>query len=128
IEDFEGTGIRFDAEDPSDTTLITESGDAFEGGASGAIYLDAAHDYNRSVSNEDFNVTGIGPAYLELNYRCDHRFLIGGYCTVSGTVVDQLYLFVNSSGMAWKKIYVDLTPLMTIAGTTDKKFYIQAAL
>jgi exopolysaccharide biosynthesis polyprenyl glycosylphosphotransferase len=73
-------------------------------------------------------VTGIGPAYLELNYRCDHRFLIGGYCTVSGTVVDQPYLFVNSSGMAWKKIYVDLTPLMTIAGTTDKKFYIQAAL
>lgn len=128
IEDFEGTGIQFDAVAPSDTTMITETADPFEGSASGAIHLDATHDFNRSVTNEDFDAAAGGSAWLELDYRCDHRFLIGAYYTVSGTVVVEPYLFVVSSGMAWKKIYVDLTPVFAVSGSSDRKFYFEMEL
>ena len=136
VEDFEGVGFALDVEAGSDTTLDGVASPpemVFEGGTSATVHLDTAHRYIRCVSFDSFDVPGSGPAYLELNYKCDHEFLIGAYITQGATVLRTPYLYVNSTkradgGMPWNKIYVDLTPLMVIPGAVDEKFYLQMDL
>ena len=138
IEDFDDIGNTFNVEDQSDTTLVrissTISPDlVLEGDGSGAIFLDTAHTFIRIVTDEDFNPGSLVPVFMELDYRCDHRFLIGTYHTLSGTVTRTPLLFVAPTkrpdgGMPWNKIYVDLSALLSITGATDREVYVEAQL
>jgi len=134
VEDFEGVGFALDVEAESDTTLdpVTDPLLVFEGARSATVHLDTDHNFLRCSSFEEFTI-GAGPVYMELDYRCDHDFLIGTYYTQSSTVVRTPYLFVNATkradgGMPWNKIYVDLSELMLVPGTEDKKFYLEMKL
>lgn len=135
IEAFEDPGYKFTVSTESDTTLYTETDPAlvFEGNASGAFYLDEQRPFFRCVTDEDFTVNGLGPVFLELDYRCDHRFLIGVYYDLAGIVVQEPYLFVaptkrDDGGMPWNKIYVDLSPLFNQGAITNREFYIESQL
>ena len=135
IEAFEDPGYKFTVSSDSDTTLytVTNPADVFEGNASGAFYLDEQRPFFRCSTDEDFTANGIGPVFLELDYRCDHRFLIGVYYTVGGTVVQEPYLFVaptveDDGSMPWNKIYVDLSLLFNQSGISDREFYIESQL
>ncbi|MCB0812610.1 MAG: hypothetical protein KDB87_05520 [Flavobacteriales bacterium] len=135
IEAFEDPGYKFTVAAESDTTLYTETdaGLVFEGNASGAFYLDQQRPFFRCVTDEDFTSNGTGPVFLELDYRCDHRFLIGVYYDFGGTVVQEPFLFVSSTkredgGMPWNKIHVDLSSLFNQPGISDREFYIESQL
>ncbi len=135
VEDFEGVGFALDVEADSDTTLdpVTDPSLVFGGiGRSAVVHLDSAHNLLRCSTFEVFDISN-GPVYVELDYRCDHKFLVGVYYTQSSTVVRTPYLYVNSTkradgGMPWNKIYVDLSELLLVPGTGDKKFYIETLL
>jgi hypothetical protein len=134
IEAFEDPGYKFTVASQSDTTLltITDPQFVFEGNASGAFFLDQQHPYFQCFTQEEFTTNGTGPVFLELDYSCDVRFLIGVYYTVSGTVVKEPFLFIapNSSpgNQLWNKIYVDLSAQFNYGGVTNKEFYIEAQL
>ncbi|MBL7963245.1 MAG: hypothetical protein JNM31_05290 [Flavobacteriales bacterium] len=139
IEAFESAGNQFDPDSQTDTTLIMVTtatggpGDVFEGNGSGLIAVDTLRPFFRCVSSDAFTPPTGSPVFLELDYRGDMRFLIGTYFTQGGTVTRNPYLFVNPTeapggGPVWNKIYVDLSPVMNLPGTTERKFYIEARL
>lgn len=135
IEAFEDPGYKFNVDATSDTTLLTltDPVDVYEGNASGAFFLDTQHPFFLCSTNEDFTVPGNGPVFLEMDYRCDHRFLIGTYYTFNGLVVKEPYLFVaptmqDDGTLAWNKIYIDISARFNTSGITDKEFYIEAQL
>ncbi|MCC7501004.1 MAG: hypothetical protein IT229_00650 [Flavobacteriales bacterium] len=141
IENFDGNGFQFDREAASDTVLYVWDtiqhpvSEIFEGRASGAFFLDNDRSFFSYVyDGTPFNLPLTEPVYLEMNYRCDARFLIGAYMTNSGGIVERIpYLYVSPTKlgdgtMPWKKIYIDLQPAWGYGGTSDKKFYIECTL
>ncbi len=128
-EAFEDAGNKFTVNTLSDTTLntITDPAHVFEGNASAAFFLDTAHPFFLASTQEAFDAH-VGPVFLELDYKCDHRFLIGVYYTVNGQVVKEPYLFIAPNGLTWNKIYVDLSLLFNTAGVSDREFYVEAQL
>lgn len=133
IEAFEQAGYDFVRSPSSDTTMnqVTAPDLVFEGLASGEIYVDANHPRVRMTTSSAIPVTGA--AFLEIDHRNDHRFLVGVNYTASGTVVDLPILFVSPTkrpdgGMPWNKVYVDLGSSLNVPATTEKKFYIEVVL
>jgi hypothetical protein len=135
LDRFEPGGFQVDVEAESDTTLdlVTDPLIVLEGSGCSRAALDTGHNFLRFVSFEAIE-TASGPVFLELDYKCDHRFLVGVYYTNSGgSVVRTPYLFVAPTlradgGMPWNKIHIDLSGLFNVPGTTEKKFYIEAYL
>lgn len=135
IDRLEPGGFLVEVDAQSDTTLqlVTDPMEEMPDGIGCArVDLDTDHNLLRFSNFETLDLFS-GPVFLELDYKCDHRFLVGVYYTVSGSVVQTPYLYVSPTkradgGMPWNKIYVDLSPVLTVPGTTDKKFYIECYL
>ncbi len=135
IEAFDDPGYKFTRSADSDTTLflVNDPQLVLTGSASGAIHVDQDRPFVRMVSSDAFTPTG--PVFLEIDRRSDHRFLIGALLDPvgGGDPIDLPYLFVaptlrGDGGMPWTKIYVDLSPLFNVPGTTNKRFYIEVQL
>ena len=139
IADFEDPDIPFTFDLASDTvmmpwdsTLHPDDVQPGEGDAA-AFFLDTDHPRMRGICFETADLDGTGATWLELDYRSDHRMLVGMYYTVSGLVIDEPYLFIaptkrDDGGMPWKKIHVDLSQFTNLPGTVDRKFYLAAQL
>lgn len=135
LEDFESAGHKFSRSDDSDTTLnLVHGADTVLGGAaSGELLVTSDRPFVRMFTTDPFDVGP--PAFLELDYRSDHRMLIGVLYTAAGssTVTDVPYLYLSPTlrsdgGMPWTKVYVDLSELVTVPGASNQRFYLQMDL
>ncbi|MBK8339996.1 MAG: hypothetical protein IPK99_08370 [Flavobacteriales bacterium] len=135
IEDFEGSGFKFSRSDDSDTTLnLVQGQDTVLGGtASGELFVTTDRPFVRMFTTDPFDIGAL--AFLELDYRSDHRLLIGVLYTPAGstTTTDVPYLYLSPTlrtdgGMPWNKVYVDLSELMSVPGASNKRFYLQLDL
>lgn len=134
VEDFEGVGFQFTIPAQSDTTLqvITDPDLVFEGNGSAAFFLTPERPFFRCITEQNFNSSGV-PVFLELDYRSDHRFLVGVSFFAGGNQVLEPKLVLNPTlrddgGMPWNKVYVDLSELMTIPGVTNREIYFESQL
>ena len=118
---FEQQGTMFEKVDTSDPTAIRQTYEVFQGQYSAAIYLDSL--------NNKFDLRNIEEltlplnTFLELDFKSNISFNIGVVIINSGNIpikeeLIQLYPTEN-----WKKIYLDLYPLIN-KGNNNSKFKI----
>jgi len=138
IEDFEDPQTRFDKFTSSDTNIYivsTPSAELFEGDA-GAITM-KANNYYCEIRTNDLNLDNIPtnvnvPAYLELNYKCNHSFTIGilhknnSLPAYQKQALITLFPTTNNSGVdIWNKSYLYLPDATSItSNATQLDIYI----
>ncbi|MDE0917826.1 MAG: hypothetical protein OSA04_05925 [Flavobacteriales bacterium] len=113
-EDFESAN-RFEANNTSTAEVVrTVDPDlVFEGNASGLILLSPEQSQVSSTTQEQlYNLPQSGPIYLEFNYRCDNSFAVGLEAIGGGNPQRTPIIVLNPTGEEWKKMYLDLAPLV----------------
>ena len=106
-EDFEGIGVNIESTIDSDISYVRnfESNNEYCSG----ILLDSLITYE-IATEELFNLPQEGAnVYLELDYRCNTRFLVGMFANFPQSSVlqkDIMWLYPKND---WNKIYIDLT-------------------
>lgn len=125
MEDFEGTGIAVDSSAGSDTTLqrlFSPNPNVFEGDASGIAYINANNSFFECISSSAVVLPkGGANVFLELNYKCNHPFIVG--------VIAQPPYYLKSGSLTfnpsdtWNKTYVYLTPLVSGSSATSFKIF-----
>jgi hypothetical protein len=110
LENFENTGTTINAGPyTTDTTVVQESSDVFEGAKSGGLYLPFAQSvFYISSASSYYLPQGEQRAWLELNYKSTHQFTVG-VLTNHNSLASYEALTVNPSE-TWNKIYIDLSP------------------
>jgi hypothetical protein len=129
IEDFEGTGLKMEKSNQSDTALLHIKNDpiVFEGTGCGKGTLDDVKTLFEIISIENLFLPKNAPVYLELNYKSDLTFSSGVYANEPGQVNQYTSgLFINPSDN-WNKIYVDIAPaIASSSNASSYKLYIGA--
>ncbi|MBT5089933.1 MAG: hypothetical protein HOM24_02500, partial [Flavobacteriales bacterium] len=77
-------------------------------------------------ATEEFeNLPQVGaPVYIELDYKCNHDFMVGAYINYPFSVVNRELLWVTPKE-DWNKIYINMTGTVSEAiDNTSLKFYI----
>jgi len=125
IEDFdEGTGLNFESTEISnvDYQILDENSNQF-GYAS--LTSDTLYQFE-IASNKLENLPQAGsPVYLELDYKCNTKFLVGVYVNLQQSVLQKELLVINQKE-DWNKIYINLTPTISEAvGADFFKVFIQ---
>jgi hypothetical protein len=121
MEDFEGAGVIIakDSASGTDTSLIqlfAPNINVFEGNSSGAAYLNNHQYLYEGVSNTSYILPkGVSPIFLELNYKCNHEFIVGVYSHQGSTTSKNKALTLRASPN-WNKTYVYLTPIISGSG------------
>lgn len=108
IESFDNIGTTMaDGPYPSDTVLVQQTADVFEGSQSGAAYLDGNRQIFFASSASAYNnlPKGENRVWLELNYKANNPFKVG--IIANNVTYESLTINPNES---WNKIYVDLSP------------------
>ena len=138
MEDFEDPSLAIHESINSDTVIyITEPANA-QGAFlddhsqySGISYLDETRPYVQLVSdngNDGGFVFDRGDfIFLELNYRNNVSVVVGLYIELADQTIEQRSFLIISPTDAWKKIYVNFTPIVN--ETTDAvnyKVYFEA--
>lgn len=123
LEDFENFGgiggITIVKGVASDTGVIildkgnNPSADVFEGNKCMMIAVDNNRPYAYLTSANTYTLS-YDATWLEINYKCNQTFEIGLY---SGVLTKSVINLVSTSG-EWNKIYVDLTPYISLLGGT----------
>ena len=113
-ENFESAN-RFQAS-PTSTAEVVRTTDpalVFEGSASEMIVLSDSLAHVTSTTQEQlYDLHQSGPIWLEFNYRCNNSFAVG-LSVLGGSNVQRTPIVVlNPSGDEWKKMYLDLGPLV----------------
>lgn len=122
-EDFE-TSNRFEESSTSTAAIArTENPNwVLEGEGSGLIRLTASEAVLTSNTNEQqFNLSTVGPVWLELDYACDQPFWIGLKVANAETAQRYPILLLKSTEMSPNKIYLDLGPM--VRSTPDATQY-----
>ena len=113
-EDFESAN-RFEANNTSTAEVVrtVDPDFVFEGDASGLILLTEDQNHVTSTTQEQlYNLPQSGPIFLEFNYRCDNSFAVG-LEAIGGVNPQRTPIIVlNPTGEEWKKMYLDLGPLV----------------
>ena len=132
IEDFEDPGIKFTKASYSDTTLeITiNPAEVFEGNGTGKIKLTNSQLLFEGFTSEpSFNSFPKGgkPVYLEMDFKSNEVITIGIYHNnFSTALVKEEYFNLNPSGGEWKKIYLDLTDVVSLqTRASEFEIYLQ---
>ncbi|MBL31829.1 MAG: hypothetical protein CMP62_03795 [Flavobacteriales bacterium] len=116
-----GDGTILEAGPLSDTICINQSEIVFQGTKSGAIYLDSINSYFeiRNIEALELELN----TFLELNFKSNISFNIG-LLIINGseTEIKQELIQIYPSE-EWKKIYLDLSPLIG-TGNMFSKFKI----
>lgn len=127
VEDFENSNVFDDvAGVGAELQRVTAEADVFEGDGSGRALLTPQANLMRSRTLEQEYVLESGlPCFLEMNYRCDHSFLVGLYAFRNGASTRYPALVLNTTvpdnGVEpeWNKVYVDLTPILDVNPNAD---------
>lgn len=114
VEDFEAAN-RFVESSTSTSELVrsTQPGQVFEGVGSGRAELSAAAATVWAQTNEQqYRLNPTGSCWMEFDYACTQPFAIG--LNPQNLVQDNPtpILVLNDSEGAWKKIYLDLGPVV----------------
>jgi hypothetical protein len=113
-EDFESAN-RFETSNTSTAEVVrTVDPDwVFEGVASGLILLTEEASHITSTTQEQlYNLHQSGPIFLEFNYRCDNSFAVGLEAIGGNNPQRTPIIVLNPTGEEWKKMYLDLGPLV----------------
>jgi hypothetical protein len=129
IEDFEDPGIVFEKGTSSDTGIYRTSDpqELFEGSYSGIIEMDPNRPNVEVSTVTAYDLPqGYYSVFLELNYKCNHEFIVGLYANSFTNVIKQDILIINRTDK-WKKIYVNLTATVSRYSTAeDYTIYLRA--
>ena len=113
-EDFESAN-RFETSNTSTAEVVrTVDPDwVFEGVASGLILLTEEESHITSTTQEQlYNLPHSGTIFLEFNYRCDNTFAVGLEAIGGNNPQRTPIIVLNPTGEEWKKMYLDLGPLV----------------
>ena len=122
IENFEGVGTNIDTTIKSDIDFEIET----EGGNKYAHAILDDDNLIFEVATEEFeNLPQVGaPVYIELDYKCNHDFMVGTYINYPFSVVNRELLWVTPKE-DWNKVYINMTGTVSEAiDNTSIKFYI----
>jgi hypothetical protein len=111
MDDFEDPGVTLEETQSSDTILYRVTGsDAFEGNGAMAFYLDTNRFFFECQSSETYQLPRGQERYsfLELDYRCNNRFVVGLIAETPSEFVQIESVYVLPSE-DWNKIYINLT-------------------
>ena len=111
MDDFEDPGVTVEETSSSDTVLYRVTGsDAFEGNGAMAFYLDTNRFFFECQSSETYQLPRGQERYtfLEMNYRCNNRFVVGLIAETPSEFVQLESVYVLPSE-DWNKIYINLT-------------------
>jgi hypothetical protein len=129
LEDFEGSGLKLENSNNSDTTLyhIKNNPVVFEGIGCGQGIMDDTNTLFEIVTIDNVSLPRNSPVYLELNYKSDLIFSCGVYANEPGQV-NQYSAGVNiNPSTEWNKIYVDMaTAIASSKNASGFKLYIGA--
>ena len=129
-EDFESSGITLKATSKSDTSIVINTLEVFEGNYSGAIFLDSLHRFFECRAIDSvFLPRNNTPVYLEINIKSnfeqisgsDYSFVIGMFANNSMSVTQNEIYFPNSTNNEWIKIYIDLSQF--VVSHLDAKYF-----
>lgn len=122
-EDFESAN-RFEMANTSTAEVVrTEDPEwTFEGTGSGFVELSADQQVLIASTNEQqYDLSSTGPVWLEMNYRCSQTFAVGLGAANAFNSSRIPILVLNPTDGVWKKIYLDLGPV--IRSTPDATHY-----
>lgn len=115
-EAFEDASLLFDTTSKSQVAMgLTPAGSplTFEGDHSGVVTLSDSITYFEMYTNERIFLPGEGTAvFLEMNYKTSVPVTIGVYSYTTSTVVQHPVLVLTEMP-TWRKIYVNLTPIVS---------------
>jgi hypothetical protein len=124
---FEGIGTMFEASSASDTTVVIQNETVFQGEYSAAIYLDSVNTYfdvrtNTELDSLVFNTN----TFLELDFKSNINFNIG--LVIINDIEQKQELMQLYATDEWKKIYLDLKPLINMGNSLSKfKIYFEGS-
>ena len=119
---FEIAGTMLTKAPLSDTIAIIQNEIVFQGEHSAAIYLDSINTYFDIRNIDNFNFTN-NNVFLELNFKSNINFNVG-IIIINGSNLEQKEELIQLySTDNWKKIYLDLSPLIGM-GTIFSTFQI----
>jgi hypothetical protein len=122
---FENIGTMFEPSSLSDTTVIIQNEVVFQGEYSAAIYLDSKNTYfdvrtNSELDSLTFNTN----TFLELDFKSTIDFRVG--VVIINDIEQKQELIQLYATDTWKKIYLDLKPLVNMGNSTSKfKIYFE---
>tara|TARA_B100000900_G_scaffold410216_1_gene427601 strand:+ start:497 stop:1360 length:864 start_codon:yes stop_codon:yes gene_type:complete len=108
---FEQTGTMFENGEISDTSVVRQSFEVFQGQFSGAVFLDS--------TNSRFDIRNINQldiplnTFMELDFKSNISFNVGVIILNSGNLEIKEELIQLYPTNEWKKIYLDLYPLLS---------------
>tara|TARA_B100001287_G_C22621578_1_gene500341 strand:+ start:393 stop:1250 length:858 start_codon:yes stop_codon:yes gene_type:complete len=108
---FEQTGTMFENGEISDTSVIRQNFEVFQGEFSGAVFLDS--------TNSRFDIRNIDQldiplnTFMELDFKSNISFNVGVIILNSGNLEIKEELIQLYATNEWKKIYLDLYPLLS---------------
>lgn len=120
MEDFENASLSFLYTTGSDTTVFKQSTIVKEGNNSGKVFLESTMDFFEatSIGYSDIPTSGL-PVYLELDFITNEPVLIGIYHD------SNQYALVNLNVTDdWRKIYIDLSSIVTAQPSSEIKIYM----
>ena len=116
-------GSILEASNISDTIHIIQEDVVFQGNKSLAIYLDSINTYFDIRSIEALELTQ--NTFLELNFKSNINFNIGLIIINNSTIEQKQELIQLYPTEEWKKIYLDLEPLISLGNNLSEfKIYL----
>lgn len=125
-ENFDDASINFVAETNSDAGITYVNDINFEGAGVGKIELSPSMSFARVRTSQTFNLPkGGNPVYVEINYNTNNTMAIGIQAKIGTDNVNIDNTVIRASGGVWKKMYVNLTDVVSQQGnSTEFKFII----
>ena len=122
-EDFDGNGLNLESDS---TTFSIENTNPLDGNY-GTITLKDSILLGEVTTKEFINLPQQqAPVYLEIDYKCSIRFLVGVYINFPQSSVLQKDLVWINPKENWNKIYINLTSTITEAvGADSFKIFIK---
>lgn len=116
LENFESQGITLIRSLKSDTGFVIKSGgpESFNNTRFGAIYLDGDKDEFMVTSHQGYDLPKDGnrATFIEFNYNITGEMIVGIIANQTGATTTNELITLNSTGGAWKKIYINLSDLV----------------
>lgn len=123
IEDFESNKISIDPTVFGNVEIEKTNLNVFEGSASGRFEVTETENFADLISTETFELPRLGaPVFLEMDFNCDIPFEVFlRQNNTDGAQFADFVLGLNPTDGEWKKIYIELTRL--VSGTPSAQTY-----
>jgi len=119
-----GQGTILEAAPTSDTMSIIQDEVVFQGSKSVAIYLDSSNSYFDIRNIEALELPT--NTFLELNFKSNINFNVGLIIVNDSDIEQKQELIQLYPTENWKKIYLELTPLINMGNSLSKfKIYFE---